>query len=190
MVDKFKASGELVTALFQAIEHGQNRIASVPGLLKQVIKEDAWRQYALPHSTVIHSYQSFQEFVDDWLHISIDDLKAICTSRADYEALDLVDKATTGKQGQRTDLVDNINKVGRPDGTSNTYALRKLRKDRPDLHGEVLAGKLSPNAAMIQAGFRQKQITVVLDPARFANAINRHFNEKQKEQIIALVKGE
>lgn len=192
MVDKFKASGELVTALFQAIEHGQNRIASVPGLLKQVIKEDAWRQYALPHSTVIHSYQSFQEFVDDWLHISIDDLKAICTTRADYEALDLIDKATTAPKHVHRDNTDNNNVIisKTTQGNSNTYALRKLRDDRPDLHREVLAGKLSPNAAMIQAGFRQKQITVVLDPARFANAINRHFNEKQKEQIIALVKGE
>ena len=190
MVDKIKASGELVTALFQAIEHGQNRIASVPGLLKQVIKEDAWRQYALPHSTAVHSYQSFREFVEDWLHISIDDLKAICTSRADYEALDLIDKATTGSHGGDRSKINNVNLAPEASkGNSNTYALRKLRKDRPDLHGEVLAGKLSPNAAMIQAGFRQKQITVVLDPIRVASAINRHFDEQQKGQIIELLRG-
>ncbi len=29
-------------------------------------------------------------------------------------------------------------------GNTNTYALRKLRKDRPDLHEQVLAGELNP----------------------------------------------
>jgi hypothetical protein len=157
--------------------------------LKQVIKEGAWQQYALPHSTAVHSYQSFREFVEDWLHISIDDLKAICTSRADYEALDLIDKETTITHGGDRSKDNNV--MLAPDttqGNSNTYALRKLRKDRPDLHTKVLAGKLSPHAAMIQAGFRQRQITVVLDPIRVAGAINRHFNEQQKGQIIKLLR--
>jgi len=187
MADQVKAAGELVTALFQAIEHGQNRIASVPGILKQVIQEDAWRQYALPHSSVIHIYSSFREFVEDWLRISLEDLKAICTARCDYEALDLVDKVTKGKQGQRNDLVDNVNYVNSPDGNANTYALRKLRKDRPDLHAKVIAGELTPNSAMVEAGFRQKQITIVLDAVRAANAINRHFNDEQRKQIVELI---
>jgi hypothetical protein len=29
--------------------------------------------------------------------------------------------------------------------------LRKLRKDRPDLHAQVLAKQLSPHAAMVKA---------------------------------------
>ncbi len=35
-------------------------------------------------------------------------------------------------------------------GTSNTYALRKLRKDRPDLHERVLSEEISPHAAMVE----------------------------------------
>ena len=34
--------------------------------------------------------------------------------------------------------------------------LRRLRKDRPDIHARVLAGELSPHAGMIEAGFRKK----------------------------------
>ena len=38
-------------------------------------------------------------------------------------------------------------------GNSDTYALRRLRKDRPDLHARVLAGELSPHGAMVAVGY-------------------------------------
>ena len=41
-------------------------------------------------------------------------------------------------------------------GTSRTYALRRLAKDRPDLHAQCLAGDLTAHAAMVQAGFRHR----------------------------------
>lgn len=73
-------------------------------------------------------------------------LQRICAD--DTEALDLIDRVVQGKQGERTDLVDNVHEVGsRPTGNDRQRALRKLRKDSPVLHAEVLAGKLSPHAA-------------------------------------------
>ena len=41
MVEKTKADGELVIALFQAFEHGSASIGAVPGIMEQVIREDA-----------------------------------------------------------------------------------------------------------------------------------------------------
>ena len=37
----------------------------------------------------------------------------------------------------------------RPTGTSAAAALRRLRKDRPDIHARVLAGELTPHAGMV-----------------------------------------
>jgi hypothetical protein len=51
---------------------------------------------------------------------------------------------------------DGNNVPKRPEGNSAAKALRRLRKDRPDLHKLVLEGKLSANKAMIEAGFRVK----------------------------------
>jgi hypothetical protein len=189
MVDKVKADGGLVTALFQAIEHGQNRIASVPGLLKQVIQEDAWRQFALPHSVSVRQYQHFSEFVQDYLGISIDDLKAICTSRADHEALDLIDRVTTAQHGGDHSKVDNVSLASASDGNSNTYALRKLRKDAPEIHAQVIAGELSPNAGMVKAGFRVKTFTIKVDTHSTVKAIQKHFNHEQRQEIIELLRG-
>jgi hypothetical protein len=41
-------------------------------------------------------------------------------------------------------------------GSSRTYTLNRLRRDAPELFDAVVAGKLSPNAAAIEAGFRRK----------------------------------
>ena len=35
--------------------------------------------------------------------------------------------------------------------------MRRLRKDRPDVHQRVLAGEMSANAAMVEAGFRKRR---------------------------------
>jgi len=187
MVHPAKAAGELVTALFQAVEHGQSRISSVPGLLKQVIRENAWQRYVLPQSSVVHTYSSFKVFAEECLFATIEDLEAICKGRGDMEALSLLTEVTKGKQGQRNDLVNNVNEVVRPQGNTSTYALRRLRKDREDLHAKVTSGEMTTNAAMVQAGFRQKQITIMLDPARAARTINRHFDKAQRKQLIELI---
>ncbi len=56
--------------------------------------------------------------------------------------------------------VDIVHITPRPDGNRSDRALRKLRKDAPELHAEVLAGRLSAHAAMVQAGYRPRTVTV------------------------------
>jgi hypothetical protein len=58
-----------------------------------------------------------------------------------------------------------------PRATGRDTAHRRLRKDRPDLHAQVLAGEITPHAAMIEAGFRRKTITVPVDAHSAAQTI-------------------
>jgi hypothetical protein len=44
-----------------------------------------------------------------------------------------------------------------------TYVLRRLKRDYPEIAEQVVAGKLSANAAAIAAGFRRRRITVPAD---------------------------
>jgi len=86
--------------------------------------------------------------------VSLDYVRALTYQRADEQ-----DRANPSRQGQRTDLVDDknngVNEVERPTGNSTAAALRRLRKDRPDIHARVLAGELTANAGMNEAGFRK-----------------------------------
>lgn len=70
-------------------------------------------------------------------------------------------------------------------GTSVSYAIRRLDRERPDLLEQVKTGAISPNAAMVKAGFRQPTITVPIDPAAAARRLARHFQGEALSQLIA-----
>ena len=100
----------------------------------------------------------------------------------EVEALDLLTQELTGQAGGdrkssdyeniisdniTNDIFDSkVEAINTSDGrgTSSTYALRKLRKSRPDLHADVLEGALSPHAAMVEAGFRKRYLQLPDDP--------------------------
>lgn len=105
---------------------------------------------------------------------------------------DLANKIAS-KQGQRTDLFDknflsNKNsdrkEVSSPMGTTIAYALRRLRKDRPDIHQRVLNGELSAHAGMIEADFRKKQPSRKLTPL---DQLRRWWKKASDEQRAAFL---
>jgi hypothetical protein len=101
--------------------------------------------------------------VASWLNkYRCDPDKAICeldmVRAARYQDVDKKDRANQRPGGRPKDQTvntenDDVNSL-RPVGNSAATALRRLRKDRPDLHARALAGEISANAAMIEAGFR------------------------------------
>lgn len=65
-------------------------------------------------------------------------------------------------------------------GTSQERTLRRLAGQHPDLFEQVKAGKLSPNAAAIQAGFRKPTRTIPVDtPESAVTALLRVFTREQ-----------
>lgn len=69
-------------------------------------------------------------------------------------------------------------------GDSVGYCLRRLGKSRPDLLEKVRAGDLSAHAAMVEAGFKERQITIPVDPAKAARRLVRHFSRKQFNSLV------
>jgi hypothetical protein len=50
----------------------------------------------------------------------------------------------------------DVHDLERPSGNSAAAFIRRLRKDRPDIHARVLAGEITPHAGMTEAGFRKR----------------------------------
>jgi hypothetical protein len=74
----------------------------------------------------------------------------------DIDAKDQEAKKRQPHGGDRRKVYNKRNDVHLvPRGNTAAAALRRLRKDRPDIHGRVLAGELSPHAGMVEAGFRR-----------------------------------
>ena len=88
---------------------------------------------------------------------------------------------------QHSGGVDIVNTLGRPEGNSRQYALRRLRGPRPDLHSRVIAGELTPHAAMLEAGFRRRTLSVEPMPAALDRFVRRHLTEQQISELVRLL---
>jgi hypothetical protein len=69
---------------------------------------------------------------------------------AGAESAPASDQRAKTRSKDRT-TVNNVNS-DRPEGNAKAAALRKLRKDAPELHAKVLAKEMTAHAAMVQAG--------------------------------------
>lgn len=184
-----RARGTLVEALSSALERGGSGLANAPTLLRRILEEESWREFVTQRGEVVQ-HARFEAFVTEPPLAGLGaDLELVRRVVADDPVtVDLLDQALSGRQGRRTDLVDNIHEVDRPTGTSQAAALRRLRKDAPELHAEVLAGNLSAHAAMVQAGFRPKSFTVAAGhPDRLAAALRRNLPPDELLELARLL---
>lgn len=174
--DALRENDEIVRTLQGAINEGEHGLKVVPALLKRVIRENRWQER---HVEVLGRKTAFAEFArfvesapPEGLGASVTLLKAI--SRGDTEAIDLIDQ-TVGNPVGTNQHFDNVQGLPlAPTGNSTDAALRRLRKARPDLHARVIAGELSPHAAMIEAGFRHKTTSIRTDDVGQAVGVLLH----------------
>jgi hypothetical protein len=165
----------------------------IPRTVKHILGDNEWHveMWRKRHSDLVDEdieFESFEQFVTTdvprGLGCSIERLKHLCFD--DTEALDAIDKALQHKPGKRKRKAvksDNVrNKTNH--GNTRDRALRMLRSKRPDLHKRVLAGDISPHAAMIEAGFRKKTFTVPDDLAAAAKGLVTRYGA---EKALALV---
>jgi hypothetical protein len=154
------------------------------------MEEEAWRAFITPRGELVE-HERFIDFVTTpptaGLGATVELMKKIVAD--DPVASDLLDQAIQQPLGtnQHGEGLDNI-QTQAPSGTSREAGLRRLRKDRPDLHAEVLAGTLSTHAAMIKAGFRQRKISVPLTTAAdAAKALRRNMAPEQVKELAKLL---
>jgi hypothetical protein len=181
-------NGQLVDHVGSAIHHGTESLEVIPKLLRQLLEAEAWREFRTKLGDDVR-HERFAEFVATpplkGLGTTIEFVRQLIAK--DPVALDLLDQATQNRHGGDHSNVDNV-PVARPTGNSAEKALRRLRKDRPDLHAQVLAGSLSPHGAMVEAGFRRRTITVsVTSPEGIASTLRRHLDHEALLKLAALL---
>lgn len=147
-----------------------------------------WRKRYCKQAKKEVEFRRFSDFVaahpPEGLGTNMQVLMSICRHSGDVAAVDALARVEN-HQGERTDLLDNIQKVSdAPTGTSTAATMRRLAKDTPALHAQVLAGELSPHAAAIEAGFRKRKMQLPDDP----HAAGRYLAQRvDREWFDALI---
>lgn len=185
--DPLKIAGGVVESLGSALRDGEHGLHTVPWLLKRALAEGSWREFVTQRGERVE-HEHFAEFVTTpplkGIGSSVDLVRRIVAD--DKEALDLLDQALQNPHGGDQSKNNNIQVA--PQGTSAARALRKLRKDAPELHSDVLAGHLSAHAAMVKAGFRPKTFTVRGDrPDSIARALRKNLTREQLADLRKLL---
>src|SRR5690606_19621744 len=190
-----RARGSDVAALIDTLRRGGSALESVPHQLKQILRAETWRHFVTRLGKEV-CHERFADFVTtpplDGLGADIALVRRLIAD--DPEALDLLDRQLKADQQHGGDRVSdaargkvyNIN-LAPPRGTSKDYALRKLRKDAPELHAEVLAGRLSTNAAMVKAGFRPRTFSVRPEPKSAARTLRKYMTADQLAELVRLL---
>lgn len=171
--------GELCQSTIESLYEATGGLRQFPALLKKVIATRAWERRTV-HGKVVE-LSSLRELitakpVSGW---GEDPSKVEAVIRDDPEALAAFREAMK-HQGERTDLVDNVNEVmDRPDGNSRAYSIARVQREcDSETVAAVMSGDLSPNAALVKAGVREnRQVYIPRDPAAAVEKLRRQFGD-------------
>lgn len=193
--DPLRGNAHLVDSLGHALRSGEHGLSTVPGLLKRVLAEESWREFITQRGEHVGPYAQFVEFVTTpplkGLGATVRLIQKVVDAIEDEaeraEVQNLLDRALQNPHGGDRTKNNNVQLAPAPQGNAKDRALRKLRKDAPELLDEVLAGNLSAHAAMVKAGFRPLTITVRPDPEAAARTLRKHMAPEQLVELARLL---
>jgi hypothetical protein len=147
-----------------------------------------WRDFTTQRRERVH-HGRFVDFVTAQplagLGADVDLIRRLVAD--DVEAVDLLDRALQNPPSVHAG--NNVPGTRRPGGNAKDKALRRLRKDSPELHADVLAGRLTAHAAAVQAGFRPRTITVRADsPTSIAATLRRQLTPDDLRELARLLR--
>ena len=191
MVDEHQEyyKGEIVHNLAYAIQRGGAALASVPNMLLLCIQDDLWVERNIQGQIIRYDRNEFRRFIEapypEGLSTTIEVIEKLCAGN--IEIVDFLAAAKRGNVGRPIKVENSGNTRQLPDSAMNnsTYALNRLRDQSPELHKRVIAGELSPHAAMVEAGFRIKKVAVNMqDPVSAAKTIKKYMDAETIQAFI------
>lgn len=177
--------------------HGADLMSAIPGLVRRLLDEDAWREFMAPGTNEVVRHERFADFIragePTGLGGRVSQLIALCgTDEAlagrvrallDEEISAAPSHGEVGK-GRGLRDCDTISKPDRQDRREHVIA--RLKRDDPDLAGRVVGGEITANAAARLKGWRKPRL-VVSSPKSVAKALRQHMTADEVTELVALL---
>lgn len=171
---------QLCQSTIESLYEATGGLRQFPSLLKKVIATKAWERRKVGGKVI--ELKSLRELiVSKPMHGWGEDPAAVeAVIRDDPEALSAFREAMK-HQGERTDFPNNVREVGEAScGNSRAYSISRVQREcDADTVAAVMAGEVSPNAALVRAGIREnRQVYIPRDPAAAVEKLRRHFGDE------------
>jgi hypothetical protein len=184
--------GQLCQSTIESLYEATGGLKQFPGLLKKIIASKAWER-RLSKGKVIE-LSSLRELITakpvrGWG----EDVRTVeAVIKEDPECLVMFREAMK-RQGDRTDIRDNITEVESPSatGTSRAYSIARVKRQcEPEVVAAVMAGEVSPNAALVKAGLREnRQVYLPKDPAAAVAKLRKAFGDQFVQDMREVMDG-
>lgn len=170
---------QLCQSTIESLYEATGGLRQFPSLLKKVIATRAWERRKVGGKVI--ELKSLRELivskpVHGW---GEDPSKVEAVIRDDPEALAAFREAMK-HQGERTDLPNNVREDGEAAcGNSRAYSIARVQREcDQETVAAVMAGEMSPNAALVRAGVREnRQVYIPRDPAAAVEKLRRQFGD-------------
>lgn len=169
MTNQLVERGYLIQSLGNASHSGEHGFKTVPGLLKRVLEEQAWKErIVVATGEEFSGFSTLEECIQanppKGLGASIELLRKIISDNvellADFQAALRKPVGTN----QYIEGFNNVKTLKPAMGNSKEYGLQKLADEgKIELLDQIKDGKISVNAAMKQAGYRRPRLSIYVD---------------------------
>ena len=181
----------LVESLESSIQRGGHALADVPGLLKRVLIEDAWREFVTRRGELVR-HERFSNFVSTSPLGGLGADMALIdriVGTGDPELLRLLRGAQEVGPGYRSDLQPpSDSNGGLTQGEASAYTAERLAREAPEEYEAVKRGEKTVHAAAISAGIRRRRIPVRLDsPESAAETLRKHMPPDTRRALARLL---
>jgi hypothetical protein len=187
-----RANYVLVESLESSIQRGGASLADVPGLLKRVLNEGAWREFITRRGEHVR-HDRWSSFVTTPPLGGLGASEALIERIAgtdDPDLLRLLREVSTGKPGRpaKGEEKPSDSNGFSARGDAAAYTAERLSVTAPDEYAAVQRGEKTINAAAISAGIRRRRIPVRLDsPESAAETLRKHMPPDTRRALARLL---
>ena len=186
--------GQLCQSTIESLYEATGGLRQFPSLLKKVIATRAWERRTV-HGKVVE-LGSLRELitakpVSGW---GEDPSKVEAVIRDDPEALAAFREAMVQHGGDRkSESIKRNNVTVDPEKTGNSraYSISRVQREcDQETVAAVMAGEMSPNAALVKAGVREnRQVYIPRDPARAVEKLRDQFGDEFVQEMRRVMDG-
>jgi hypothetical protein len=183
-------NGQLCQETIQALSRTVGGLKYFPGLLKKIIVNKSWQCRVNMGTTI--ELGSLRELVTEfpirgW---GEDPKKIEAVIKDDPEVLAMFREAMKqqGNNQYTKSKGDNVPRAKRAErSNARAYSVTRVQQEcKPEVFAKVMAGEMSPNAALVKAGIREnRQVYLPRDPKKAWRKLREHFGAEFMQAMVA-----
>lgn len=186
----------IVREVISSTASGADVMSALPGLVRQLLDEEAWREFAIPGGSTVR-HETFGAFVKADPPKGLGGRKAqlVALCGADEKLADQVQARLREEVAQAAPHGGNRRSDEFQDGTtilkssrSNDaeHTIARLKRDDPDLARQVTSGEVSAYAAARSKGWKPPRIQVTT-PERVADKLRDYMPPDARRRLAELL---